>query len=267
MKIHALSDLHVEFASFVPPPVDADLVVLAGDIHVGTAALQWSRHTFPIRQIVFVPGNHESYGHDIDQLGREMRALARDLGIIYLDNDVAEFYEHGVRIIGSTFWTDFKFFGSSESEIAFAKKEAGIHLRDFGTIRHGHGYLTPEQTVTFHAAAEKFIAHELAKPFDGKNVVVSHHCPALVCVHPRYRDDIVSSAFASRCEPLVAQAHLWIHGHTHASVDTRIGDIPERGQIICNPRGYRNADLRGHSASLACTFENPAFDPGLVIEV
>ena len=34
MKLHVLSDLHCEFADFVPPVVDCDVVVLAGDIHV-----------------------------------------------------------------------------------------------------------------------------------------------------------------------------------------------------------------------------------------
>ena len=30
MKLHILSDLHCEFADFVPPVVDCDVVVLAG---------------------------------------------------------------------------------------------------------------------------------------------------------------------------------------------------------------------------------------------
>ena len=34
MKIHILCDLHVEFGNFVPPVVEADVVVLAGDFHV-----------------------------------------------------------------------------------------------------------------------------------------------------------------------------------------------------------------------------------------
>jgi len=35
MKIRVLSDLHLEFRDWVPPESDADVVVLAGDIHVG----------------------------------------------------------------------------------------------------------------------------------------------------------------------------------------------------------------------------------------
>ncbi len=173
MRLHILSDLHIEFAPFEPPAVDADLIVLAGDIHVGTTALQWARNAFPDQQIVFVPGNHEFYGHDIERLSREMRALARDVGITYLDNDVVAFHEHGVRIIGVTLWTDFELFGSSAGAVASAQKAAGIHIRDFGVIRHGVGYLTPAKTVDFHATAKEFIAAELAKPFDGKTVVVT----------------------------------------------------------------------------------------------
>ncbi len=267
MRLHILSDLHIEFAPFEPTAVDADLVVLAGDIHVGTTALQWARNAFPNKQILFVPGNHEFYGYDIQRLGREMRALARDLGIIYMDNDVAAFHEHGVRIIGSPLWTDFELFGSSAGAVASAQKAAGIHIRDFGAIRHGVGYLTPAKTVDFHSAAKEFIAAELEKPFDGKTVVVTHHCPAWASVHPRYQADIVSAAFASRCEDLVAKAHLWIHGHTHSTVDTRVGDQFDRGRIVCNPRGYPQGYLRDRASRLASTFENPEFDPGLVVEI
>jgi predicted phosphodiesterase len=267
MKFHVLSDLHVEFALFTPPPVDADVVVLAGDIGIGTDGLAWARETFPNRRIAFVPGNHESYGHDIEPLDQEMRAQARQLGITYLNNDVAVFHDQGVRIIGSTFWTDFQLFGSSKRQIAAAQKAAGLFLRDFGAIRHGIGYLTPAQTVDFHMTAKKFIAAELAKPFSGKTVAITHHCPAWASVHPKYQDDILSAAFASRCEDLVEKAHLWIHGHTHASVDTRIGNAPDRGRIICNPRGYPSGYLRGRPSRLATTFENREFDPGLVIAI
>ena len=41
LKIHILSDLHVEFGNFAPPVVGADVVVLAGDVHVKDRGLQW----------------------------------------------------------------------------------------------------------------------------------------------------------------------------------------------------------------------------------
>jgi hypothetical protein len=38
MRIRVLSDLHLEFFDWVPPPVEADVVVLAGDIQQPASA-------------------------------------------------------------------------------------------------------------------------------------------------------------------------------------------------------------------------------------
>ena len=46
MKIHLLSDLHTEFAPFQPPATDADVIVLAGDVGVGTRGLPAIREWF-----------------------------------------------------------------------------------------------------------------------------------------------------------------------------------------------------------------------------
>ena len=61
MKIRVLSDLHLEFEDWAPPAVQADVVVLAGDIHGGTKGLAWAREEFPHTPIVYVPGNHEYF--------------------------------------------------------------------------------------------------------------------------------------------------------------------------------------------------------------
>jgi len=41
VKLHILSDLHVEFGDFNIPDVGADIVILAGDIHVKDKGLKW----------------------------------------------------------------------------------------------------------------------------------------------------------------------------------------------------------------------------------
>jgi hypothetical protein len=41
MRLHVLGDLHLEFGSIDIPPTAADVVVLAGDIDVGTKGLPW----------------------------------------------------------------------------------------------------------------------------------------------------------------------------------------------------------------------------------
>jgi predicted phosphodiesterase len=47
MKLLIYSDLHVEFAPFVPEANDADVVILAGDIHVGKKGIEWAIAHFP----------------------------------------------------------------------------------------------------------------------------------------------------------------------------------------------------------------------------
>lgn len=58
MRLHILSDLHLESGSTPPPVADADVIVLAGDIHVGTAGWEWAREHFAPRPVVYVLGNH-----------------------------------------------------------------------------------------------------------------------------------------------------------------------------------------------------------------
>ena len=73
MKLHILSDLHLEFGPFEPPPTDAQVVILAGDIHVRTLGITWARKTFPHQEVIYVAGNHEFYGAHWDDLLPELR--------------------------------------------------------------------------------------------------------------------------------------------------------------------------------------------------
>ena len=77
MRLAIYSDLHVEFATFVPPAqLDADVVVLAGDIHSpGSSAIRWMarRSVFGGRHVIYVPGNHEYYGRELQAEELRMR--------------------------------------------------------------------------------------------------------------------------------------------------------------------------------------------------
>ena len=59
MRWHILSDLHLEFGPAEIPPTEADLVVLAGDVHLGRAGREWASKQFPDQPVVYVLGNHE----------------------------------------------------------------------------------------------------------------------------------------------------------------------------------------------------------------
>jgi predicted phosphodiesterase len=63
MRIHVLSDLHLEMrrCSFVASEVDADVVVLAGDIHQHARGIEWAKSCYAGIPVVYVAGNHEFY--------------------------------------------------------------------------------------------------------------------------------------------------------------------------------------------------------------
>ena len=71
-------------------------------------------------------------------------------------------------------------------------------------------------------------------------------------VPARFKEDLVSAAYASPLDELVesSRARFWLHGHNHQSVNYKIGGT----QILCNPRGYPDEKDTG-------------FDPHLTIEL
>jgi Icc-related predicted phosphoesterase len=247
MKLHILSDLHTEFADFDPPKTDADIVVLAGDIGVGTGGIEWAARQFPDAPVVYVPGNHEFYGHDIGITDRLQAAAPVNIQV--LSDEALDF--EGVRFLGITLWTDFNLYGHGEAWLS--RSRAKQLIGDFVSIRNGARLFTPEDSVALHEASKAWLVGELQTEFDGPTVVVTHHLPATPSIADRYRNDPLNPAFASRLEGIIEkyQPELWIHGHTHVSCDYEIFDT----RVVCNPRGYPSESFaRG-------------FSPGLVAEV
>ena len=230
MKLHVLSDLHTEFADFTPPTIDVDLVVLAGDIGVGREGLDWAARTFADRPVVYVPGNHEYYGHDLSLIDELRSAAPRNIHVLN-DNTLTL---GGVRFLVCTLWTDFRLYGGSEAW--FARQRARRLLTDFAVIRNGRKRFTPEDSVELHERSRAWLENELGKAFEGPTVVVTHHLPTASSVAEQYTNDPLTPAFASGLESLIEahQPDLWIHGHTHVPCDYTLFST----RIVCNPRGY-----------------------------
>ncbi len=200
MKLYVLSDLHVEFADFTPDVEAvraADVVVLTGDIHMGTQGLDWARHTFPGKRIFYLAGNHEFYREHWDLLLPRLRAQAELHQIDFFENDsvtVGDF-----RFLGATLWTDFDYFGPSDRQRNMRLAERA--LNDFKLIE---AYslspdeaaskqsdetpeaassvqsimLTAKHTLQRHQESILWLKDELAKGEPDKTVVLTHHFPA-----------------------------------------------------------------------------------------
>ena len=247
MKLHVLNDLHIEFEDFEPPATDADAVVLAGDIGVGLEGLRWTQARFPDRPVIYVPGNHEFYHHDIALID-ELKAQAPGNMHVLNDDQVTI---GDVRFLGSILWTDFALFG--EADKFFAIQAARQRMTDFSIIQNHGQRFTPQDAIQLHTASRDWLATMLAEPFDGMTVVVTHHAPSSQSVHPRYARDLLTPAFASNLENLMEgdRAALWVHGHMHESFDYEVYGT----RVVCNPRGYAPEAL------------NPDFRPDWVLKV
>jgi 3',5'-cyclic AMP phosphodiesterase CpdA len=266
MKLHILSDLHIEFLPFDPPAVDCDVVILAGDVGIGTRGIDWAAATFRDRPVLYISGNHESYGGNLSRVAQELRARALALpNVAFLDND--EVVIGDVRFLGTTLWTDFKLFGSGPAAFGRALREAKNSISDFiRNIRYGTGFFTPAQSVELHVAAVAWLQAKLAEPFPGKTVVITHHCPGWGSVAERFKTDWVTPAFASDLDRLMGPpVSAWIHGHTHTSFDYERNGT----RVVCNPRGYcyRFKSPSEHGVRQTVKCENMDFNPGLVVEI
>jgi len=230
MKIHILNDLHIEFADFTIPETDADVLILAGDIGVGLGGLKWLEGQNFKKPVIYVPGNHEFYRHDISLID-EMKNYA--LPNVHVLNDSVVKID-GVRFLGCTLWTDFGYFG--EAEKFFAMQRASSCMADFSRIKYAGKTFSPNDAIKLHIDSRDWLKCMLEESFDGKTVVVTHHAPASGSVHPRYVNDLLTAAFVSNLEGLmgVSCVDLWAHGHMHDAFDYDVYGT----RVVCNPCGY-----------------------------
>lgn len=248
MKIAVYSDLHIEFGEFVPPAMEIDLVILAGDIHVKTGGIDWAAKCFPDTRVLYVPGNHEYYREAYPKLMDKLRAKAAlHSNITVLDQHHVEI--DGVHFLGTTLWTDFDLFGDPHHSGHYAE----VFMTDYKLIRSSPQFrkLRATDTLRSHRASKAWLETTLASLGGERIVVVTHHAPSIKSVPDGYLRDPASPAYASHLDDLILkyQPEFWIHGHMHDSLRYQIGSTT----VICNPRGYAPDDL------------NEDFDPGMVL--
>ena len=265
MKIQFASDLHLEFifrtfpkARVVQPAHDADLLILAGDIHLADWAIDafcdWTK------PIICVIGNHESYGGDLPAVISNIRERSARTNIHFLENN--SLIINGVRFLGATLWTDYRIMDHRYSQAA-AMDACESGLNDHTQIRLNGGPFRPAEALIFHQHSRAWLAKELmSTPLCvDKTVVISHHGPHPHSLHARYENNPMNGGFVSNLRDLVVQADFWIHGHVHDSFDYEVGKC----RVMANPAGYaRNVREARHETELI--LENPNFDPMLVFD-
>src|SRR5258708_13836075 len=146
MRIRIYSDLHLEFAPFVPPASDADAIVLAGDIANGAAGIEWAGKTFA-QPVLYLAGNHEYYGGEFEAVQQAMGAAAREFAVALLD--CSEALIDGVRFLGCTLWTDYSLVPQAgRPTVIVAARQPHPHYQP---IPHGSPPFAPSDAIAPHA--------------------------------------------------------------------------------------------------------------------
>ena len=267
MKLQLFSDLHLEVHPHleVQPTPDADALVLAGDIGsyqngslLADADFGLARYApnngWPV-PVLFVPGNHEYDNLDFDATHARLRETCERLGITWLERE--SLVLQGVRLIGTTLWTDFDALAPDDGNLtevlkarAKAFRAVNFYLQKTGATRHGEPWLAEgwrEQGLICHA----WLRETLAQPFAGSTVVVTHFAPSLRSADPRYGITPGTAGFCNALDDLLPAAELWIHGHLHCQHDYVEGGC----RVIANTLGY------------AAKNEQEGFRPQLLVQV
>jgi Icc-related predicted phosphoesterase len=264
VKIQIASDLHLEHLArmfpgetLIRPAHEADVLVLAGDVAQASNAVALFGD-WPV-PVLYVLGNHEAYGAaSIESAIEELRTASKGTSVRFLERDVVDF--GGVRFLGCTLWTDYRL--RSNRTQRQLMENAGLRINDHRLIRTRNGELfSPEHALRDHEISRAWLTSELSRFYDGTTVVITHHAPHPLSVHPRYAGDPTNAAFASDLTELLQLADIWLHGHVHDSFDYRVAGC----RVVANPRGYvRNSSSVQDVGSLL--FENTAFELACVVD-
>jgi len=282
MKLAICSDLHLEFGTLeLKNTENADVLVLAGDICVAsdfkknpTYLKFFEQVSKEFNHVLYVMGNHEHYQGDFATSEKILKENLSHLENVHL-LEKSTFLLNDYLFVGGTLWTDmnggdtmtmnhvrrmmndFLIIKNSNNYVyrkvpiyektddgKLIKDESGRMIQIGMKMKEEVSKFSPEDAVKDHKFFMDYLTHVFASNKDKKVVVIGHHAPSNLSVHPRYsNDDLMNGAYRSSLDFFIEdrpEIVLWIHGHTHETFNYELGNT----KVVCNPRGYVNYELR-----------------------
>lgn len=243
MLIREMSDLHLEICPYFVPPMVGDeetILLLSGDIfclhYFGNETKRFlTEVSTRFHKVLMIPGNHEYYKSHISHFEPKVNAwlTENELNNIHLLN-MGSIVIDDVAFIGATLWTDM----NKGNPIAKMVVEGG--LNDYRKIRTAnYRKINANDTILLHYAHKQYIFEqiELYRTIGVRKIVVmSHHAPSELSVHPKYKGNDLNAGYYSNMEYDIMDngPDIWIHGHMHDTFSYELGIT----NVICNPRGY-----------------------------
>ena len=225
-----LSDIHLEhvrgqeleyLSSLLLSCPEFDVCVLAGDIaYPSMLGRVFQYLSIKFKHVVYVAGNHEYWENGTFFVD----AIPNNVHILNNSNVVID----GQRYIGSTLWFPF-----DPLNQIYERNMPDFNIPGF-------------RSWIYNVANES--AAYLKNNMQENDIVVTHHLPSYRCVDKQFVGSQLNRFFVHPMENEILDCNpkMWIHGHTHHSVNTMIGDT----RILCNPVGYpseRNRQFKFHN--------------------
>lgn len=242
MRIQIISDLHLEFSPYrIRVMKNADVLVIAGDFTVAKSLEKLEGFARSAEKpILFVAGNHEYYGGVVENVNERLEEMSAKIpNFLFLNNKCVQI--GNVRFAGSTLWSNFDL---HHNPVEFTRS-IGLWINDFALIRKSTTHrFSPTDCWRLNEVSRHFLKNIITRTNanrDSKTVIVTHFCPSPKSIHSRYKDDPMTPYFCCNCEDyMLSNVPLWIHGHTHQSIDY----VHNRTRVIANPRGYYGGNKR-----------------------
>ncbi|WP_082069918.1 metallophosphoesterase [Bradyrhizobium sp. LTSP885] len=270
MRIHYMSDLHLEAQGFRGRMPEGDVLVIAGDLCHADCFEADAADGYKIKQrervmrmidaalknfahVLLVAGNHEHYGSIFDETVPKLRRALP--GVTVLDNETIEIGQ--VRFFGTTLWSDYD--DRSVACMDAVRKRCGefFFVKMRAQDQAGQETLRkfrPEDALAALDTALENLRGCLAQAKGRPTVIITHHAPSLKGLNPHYAVDAMSGTYASDLDAMIQgleNVPAWIHGHTHIRRVYKIGGV----QIRTDARGFDGRDLVARSFTGQSFFE------------
>ena len=194
--------------------------------------------------MIYILGNHEYYKGSYPKTLNKIKYAAENTNIRVLEDSFLDIED--IRFHGCTLWTDFALFGNSV--------EAGMYcqpkMNDYKMIKRDPSYSKMRTVDTFkiHQFSKHWLNESLENSTKEKYIVVTHHAPSLLSVPDNFKNDLLTSAYASNLDDFITkhQPDFWFHGHIHTPCRYSIG----KTKVICNPHGYLDEPYNGYDREM-----------------
>ena len=167
----------------------------------------------------------------------------------------------GLKILGTTLYTDFALYGEEHKEecMAYAQKymndfkyitvlghreykqnkdgtwDRTLRSKEKSTVR----MFTPQDHAYYFSFSLAYLKQKVTEYKDKPIIIATHFAPTPYAISPKYAGNMLNPAFASNLNKFIIEhpnIRLWTFGHVHSSHDFILGET----RMVCEPFGYGN---------------------------